>query len=62
MFILRPVKSTTEMKVPNIRLNVPTLILWGEYDQTFVNENLNDIAQYVPDIILLNVLIMPVIG
>ena len=44
-----PVKNTTEMKIPNIRIDVPTLILWGEQDQAFVNENLNDIENYVPD-------------
>lgn len=44
-----PVKNTTEMKVPNIRINVPTLILWGEQDQAFVNENLDDIEDYVPN-------------
>lgn len=44
-----PVRNTTEMKIPNIRVNVPTLILWGEQDQAFVIENLNDIEQYVPD-------------
>lgn len=44
-----PVKSTSEMKVPNIRINVPTLILWGENDQAFVNENLNGLEGYVPN-------------
>jgi len=43
-----PVKNTTEMKVPNIRIDVPTLILWGEKDQAFVNENLDDLEPYVP--------------
>ncbi|MCI2285763.1 alpha/beta hydrolase [Colwellia sp. MSW7] len=44
-----PVKSTTDMKVPTIHIHVPTLILWGEQDQAFVTENLNDIERYVPD-------------
>lgn len=44
-----PVKNTAEMKIPNIRINVPTLILWGEQDQAFVNENLDDIEHYVPN-------------
>jgi pimeloyl-ACP methyl ester carboxylesterase len=44
-----PVKNTSQIKVPNIRVNVPTLILWGEQDQAFVIENLNDIEQYVPN-------------
>ena len=44
-----PVKNTANMKIPNIRINVPTLILWGEQDQAFVKENLNDIEAFVPD-------------
>ena len=44
-----PVKNTSQMKVPNIRVNVPTLILWGELDKAFVVENLNDIEQFVPN-------------
>jgi len=44
-----PVKSTAEMKIPNICINVPTLILWGEEDQAFVNENLNGLEDYVPN-------------
>ncbi|MFT4994281.1 MAG: pimeloyl-ACP methyl ester carboxylesterase [Paraglaciecola sp.] len=41
--------STTEMKIPNIRINVPTLILWGEQDQAFVLENIQGIEEYVAD-------------
>jgi len=37
------------MKIPNIRIHVPTLILWGEDDQAFVNENLNGLENYVPN-------------
>jgi pimeloyl-ACP methyl ester carboxylesterase len=44
-----PIKSTEEIKIPNIRISVPTLILWGEQDQAFVNENLDDIERYVPN-------------
>jgi pimeloyl-ACP methyl ester carboxylesterase len=44
-----PVKSTKKMKIPNIRINVPTLILWGEQDQAFVKENLNGVEAFVPD-------------
>ncbi|WP_144207761.1 alpha/beta fold hydrolase [Shewanella donghaensis] len=43
-----PIKSTADIKIPNIRINLPTLILWGEQDLAFVNENLNGIEQYVP--------------
>ncbi|MGB2742747.1 MAG: alpha/beta hydrolase [Cognaticolwellia sp.] len=42
------VTDLTKMRVPNIRVHVPTLILWGEHDQAFVNENLDDIERYVP--------------
>jgi len=44
-----PITELTKMKIPNIRIEVPTLVLWGEQDQAFVNENLNDIKQYVPN-------------
>ncbi|MFT5295990.1 MAG: pimeloyl-ACP methyl ester carboxylesterase [Colwellia sp.] len=44
-----PVKNTDKMKIPNIRINVPTLILWGEQDQAFVIENLNGVEAFVPD-------------
>lgn len=44
-----PVKSIESMKIPNIRIDVPTLILWGEQDQAFVNENLDGIENYVPN-------------
>jgi pimeloyl-ACP methyl ester carboxylesterase len=44
-----PVKSTDDMKIPNIRINIPTLILWGEQDQAFVKENLNGVEVFVPD-------------
>lgn len=43
------ITDTAKMKIPNIRINVPTLILWGEQDQAFVKENLNGIEDYVPD-------------
>ncbi|MDO6679975.1 MULTISPECIES: alpha/beta hydrolase [unclassified Shewanella] len=46
---LSPIKDIATIKIPNIRINLPTLILWGERDQAFVNENLTDINQYVPD-------------
>lgn len=43
------VSDLSKMRIPNIRIHVPTLILWGEHDQAFVNDNLNGIEQYVPD-------------
>ncbi|WOT03560.1 alpha/beta fold hydrolase [Shewanella youngdeokensis] len=42
-----PLKSLSDIKIPNIRIHVPTLILWGEQDDAFVNENLDGIEQYV---------------
>ncbi|WP_076536642.1 alpha/beta fold hydrolase [Shewanella sp. UCD-KL21] len=45
-----PVKATSSIKIPNIRINVPTLILWGEADLAFVNDNLTGIEQYVADV------------
>jgi len=47
-----PITELTKMKIPNIRIEVPTLVLWGEQDQAFVNENLHDIKQYVPNCIV----------
>lgn len=44
-----PVKSTDKMKIPNVRINVPSLILWGEQYQAFVKENLNGVEAFVPD-------------
>jgi epoxide hydrolase 4 len=41
--------SIDMMTIPNIRITLPTLILWGELDEAFVIENLNGIEQYVPD-------------
>jgi pimeloyl-ACP methyl ester carboxylesterase len=43
------IKNTSEIKIPNIRINQPTLVLWAEQDLAFVNENIDDIHRYVPD-------------
>ncbi|GGQ30065.1 alpha/beta fold hydrolase [Shewanella litoralis] len=43
------VKHTCELKIPNIRINLPTLVLWGEHDLAFVNENLEGLTEYVPN-------------
>lgn len=43
------VKHVSEIKTPNIRVHVPTLILWGEQDEAFVVENLVGVEQYVPN-------------
>lgn len=44
-----PVKEASQMRIPNIRIEVPTLVLWGEKDEAFVVENLDGIQDYVPD-------------
>ena len=44
------VVAPSQMKIPNIRINCPTLILWGEQDQAFVKENLDGVEEYVPDV------------
>ena len=45
-----PVVAATQMKIPNIRITCPTLLLWGEQDQAFVKENTNGVEKYVPDL------------
>jgi hypothetical protein len=44
------VMTTIQMKIPNIRISCPILILWGEQDQAFIKENLDGIEEYVPDV------------
>jgi pimeloyl-ACP methyl ester carboxylesterase len=44
------VVAATEMKIPNIRINCATLLLWGEQDQAFVKENLLGVEEYVPKV------------
>lgn len=41
--------NTAKMKIPQIRITVPTLILWGIQDQAFVPDVLDDIEDYVKD-------------
>lgn len=43
------IKDTQQMKIPSIRIDVPTLILWGEQDQAFVRENLDGLDAYIPN-------------
>ncbi|AZG75164.1 alpha/beta hydrolase [Shewanella livingstonensis] len=47
------IKNTAEIKIPNIRINIPTLVLWGEQDLAFVNDNLNDLNRYVANCTLI---------
>ncbi|WP_445777827.1 alpha/beta fold hydrolase [Shewanella sp.] len=44
----RQVKPPSELSIPNIRITLPTLVLWGEQDLAFVNENLDGLLHYVP--------------
>ena len=44
-----PLTETTAMKIPNIRISLTTLILWGEQDQAFVVENTQGLEDYVTD-------------
>lgn len=37
------------LKIPTIRIQIPTLVLWGERDDAFVNDILNGLEEYVPD-------------
>ena len=41
--------AKTDLKIPNIRIDLPTLILWGEQDEAFVTGILEGIEAYVPD-------------
>lgn len=45
-----PTMNVKEMKIPDIRITVPTQVLWGELDKAFVPELLDGIEKYVPDI------------
>ncbi|MGO4894547.1 alpha/beta fold hydrolase [Flavobacterium sp. W21_SRS_FM6] len=38
------------VKIPNIRITIPTLVLWGEQDEAFENAILNGLEDYVPDL------------
>ncbi|MFT2092935.1 alpha/beta fold hydrolase [Paraglaciecola sp. 2405UD69-4] len=45
-----PIIAPQDMKIPNIRITCPTLILWGEQDQAFVKQNIEGIQEYVPNV------------
>ena len=42
-------KIVTNIKVPNIHVHCPTLILWGENDKAFCLSTLSGIEEYVSD-------------
>lgn len=39
-----------QIKIPQIRIEIPTLVLWGEKDKAFVPELLDGLGEFVPDI------------
>jgi pimeloyl-ACP methyl ester carboxylesterase len=41
---------TQKMTIPNIRVQLQTLVLWGEQDKAFVVNVLDDLNTYVPDL------------
>jgi len=43
-------KVTTNLRIPNIHIRLPTLVLWGEQDSAFVEENLDGLEQWVNDL------------
>ena len=45
-----PQMQLADMKIPDIRIQVPTLVLWGEKDEAFVPELLNGLEHYVADL------------
>ncbi len=45
-----PTKALSDMKIPNIRINKPTLVLWGEQDKAFVPELLDGLEEYVAEL------------
>lgn len=45
-----PVVAPNNMKIPNIHITCPTLILWGEQDQAFVKQNVDGVEEYVLDV------------
>ena len=45
-----PVGKPLDLQIPNIRIDVPTLVLWGEQDPAFVPEVLDGLETYVKDL------------
>jgi pimeloyl-ACP methyl ester carboxylesterase len=44
------VSQQAPLKIPNIRINVPTLVIWGENDSAFVIDNLLGLDKWVPNL------------
>lgn len=47
-----PVTQLQQMKIPNIRIKVKTLVLWGDNDLAFVPELLDGLNDYVPELVV----------
>lgn len=47
-----PVTDLQAMKIPNIRVNVKTLVLWGDNDLAFVPELLDGLNEYVLELVI----------
>lgn len=45
-----PTRKLAEMKIPQIRIPQPTLVLWGEKDRAFVPELLEGLEEFVVDL------------
>lgn len=45
-----PEAELTRLRVPNIRVTLPTLVLWGRLDDAFDEGILDGLATYVPDL------------
>ena len=48
-----PLPDLSNVKIPNIHIDVETLILWGEQDLAFVPQLLDGIESYVPNLTIM---------
>ena len=44
-----PERPLNEIKIPNIRISMPTLVLWGDNDQAFDVQVLDGLSEYIDD-------------
>ncbi|MBT1449431.1 alpha/beta hydrolase [Glaciecola sp. XM2] len=50
--VTKRLSLNTEVKIPNIRIKVPTQVLWGMRDTAFVPEVLDGMEQWVEDLVV----------
>lgn len=43
-------EKNQQARIPNIRINCPTMVLWGDRDDAFVTQILDGLEGYVPDL------------